>query len=277
MSPERHGIVAGQTSMARLRYRDHWFHPLSAKSLPEADFEDLLIQNSDAFRASSWMIRFKKTIYAADSNARPDLAIIDSAYREWFVVEVEMERHSLGGHVLPQVRTLRDGFYGEAEATYMLERFPHLDHDRLHDLVRGRSPRIVVIADRENQSWRETLAGADIELLTLEIYRSELNQYIFSVDGGLPHRASDLVSYCYFNQMLPRQLIVESPASLGVANGESLDVFWDEKLVELIRMDAGSGCYLRMRGPIRVQPGVKYALLRTQSGEMELKPIGRTD
>ena len=261
--------------MARLRYRDHWFHPLSPTSLLEADFEDLLIQNGEVFRANSWMVRFKKTIYAAQSNARPDLAIIDHQYREWFIVEVEMERHSLGGHVLPQVRTLRDGYYGPPEAEYLLERLPHLDPKRLHDLIRGTSPRIVVIADREQQSWRETLAGADVEFLTLEIFRSDLNHYIFSIDGGLPHRGSDLVSYCRFNQMLPRQLIVESPASLGVANGESLNVLWDGKVIELIRMDAGSSCYLRMRGPIRVQPGVKYALLKLESGEMELKPIGR--
>lgn len=261
--------------MARLRYRDQWFHPLSPTSLLEIDFEDLLIQNSDVFRSASWMVRFKKTIYAAQSNARPDLAIIDHEYREWFVVEVEMERHSFGGHVLPQVRTLRDGLYGQAEADYLLERLPHLDAIRLADLVRGTSPRIVVIADREQQSWREALAGADIEFLTLEIYRSDLNNYIFSIDGGLPQRGSDLVSYCQYNQMLPRQLIVESPASLGVANGESLNVLWDGKMVELIRMDAGSGCYLRMRGAIRVQPGVKYALLKLESGDMELKPIGR--
>lgn len=262
--------------MARLRYRDQWFHPLSPTSLMENDFENLLIQNGDVFRSASWMVRFKKTIYAAHSNARPDLAIIDHEYREWFVVEVEMNRHSLVGHVLPQVRTLRDGLYGHEEADYLHERLPHLDPVRLSDLVRGTSPRIVVIADRDQQSWRETLSGADIEFLTLEIYRSEINNYIFSVDGGLPHRGSDLVSYCHYNQMLPRQLTVESPASLGIVNGESLNVLWDGRVAELIRMDAGSSCYLRMRGPIRVQPGVKYALLKLESGEMELKPIGRT-
>ena len=38
--------------------------------MSEVQFEDLLIQNSDVFRASSWMVRFKKTIYGADASAR---------------------------------------------------------------------------------------------------------------------------------------------------------------------------------------------------------------
>lgn len=261
--------------MAKLRFKDDWFYPLSPTTLSETQFEDLLIQNSEIFRASSWMVRFKKTIYAAESSARADLAIIDRDYREWFVVEVEMTRHNLYGHVLPQVRTLRDGSYGQPEADYLWERLPAADPARLADLVRGKSPRIVVIADRASQDWGKVLAGADVEFITLEVYKSELNAYIFSVDGGLPQRAPDLVSYCTIHPMLPRQLIVESPASLGIAANERMSVLWEGQMIEWVRMDSGDSCYLRTRGPVRLTTGIRYALQVVEDGQIELKAVDK--
>jgi hypothetical protein len=257
-----------------LRFKDDWFDPLSPTALSETQFEDLLIQNPDVFRASSWMVRFKKTIYSAEGSARADLAIIDRDYREWFVVEVEMARHSLYGHVLPQVRTLRDGFYGQAEADYLAERLPAANSARVADLVRGKSPRIVVIADRASQDWGKVLAGADIDFMTLEVFKSELNAYIFSVDGGLPQRAHDLVSYCAIHPMLPRQLIVESPASLGIAANERLAVLWEGQVIEWVRMDSGDSCYLRTRGPVQLKTGIRYALLSMENGQIELRAVG---
>ena len=60
------------------------------------------------------------------SRRRPDLAIIDRAYRMWVVVEVELDRHSLQHHVIPQVQTFVAGNYEEPHA--------HLLHDRDPDL-----------------------------------------------------------------------------------------------------------------------------------------------
>jgi hypothetical protein len=261
--------------MARLRYRDEWFHQLSLSALPEAHFEDLLIQNSDMFRSDAWMVRFKRTVYAEGVGAKADLAIIDFEYREWFLVEVEMRRHSLYEHVLPQVRTLRDAYYGPEEAEYLVGNLPALDPVRTAELVRGTSPRIVVIADRCDAAWRGVLSGADIEFVSMEIFKSDFNKYIFSLDGALPQRAADLISYCTYNSMLPRQLLVESPAPLGILNGESMLVTCDGESMEWFRMDTRDNCYLRTRGPVKLKPGARYALLKGESGITTLKVLGR--
>ncbi len=256
--------------MTKLRYEGAWFFQLSPAALPETDFENLLIQNGEVFRADSWVIPYKPVIYSADSSARPDLAIIDHQYRDWFVVEVEMRRHSLIGHVLPQVRTLRDGYYGSNEAEYIIARRPDLDAAKVRDLMLGTSPQIVTVADRSDEGWRSTLNGAGIIFMTMEIFKSELNQYIFAVNGGVPQRANDLVTYCRFNAMLPRQMIVESPGSLGVGNGERISVLWEGQMIEWVRMDVRDSCYLRTRGSISLKPGLKYALLRQEDGTLSL-------
>jgi hypothetical protein len=260
--------------MARLRYNNEWFQQLSLTALPEAHFEDLLIQNSDMIRRDAWITRFKRTIFAQGAAARADLAIVDREYREWFVVEVEMVRHPLYEHVLPQVRTLRDGYYGPDEAAYLVRNLPVLDIERTNELVRGVSPKVVVIADHADSWWADVLSGADIQFITMEIFKSESNRYIFSLDGGLPQRAADLVSYCTFNSMLPRQLQVETPSTLGVSHGGSMVIICDGQAVEWSRIDTKDSCYLRTRGPIRLRAGARYALLRGDDGETILKAVG---
>lgn len=260
--------------MARLRYNNDWFHQLSLTALPEAHFEDLLIQNSDMIRQDAWMVRFKRKIFAQGSAARADLAIIDREYREWFVVEVEMRRHPLYEHVLPQVRTLRDGYYGPSEAEYLVRNLPVLDPDRTNNLVRGLSPKVVVIADRADAGWAGVLNGADIQFISIEIFKSDFNRYIFSLDGGLPQRAADLVSYCTYSSMLPRQLQIESPAALQVSHGEALVTIFDGQAIEWFRIDTKDCCYLRTRGPIRLRAGARYALLRGDDGSTVLKIVG---
>jgi hypothetical protein len=267
-------MKAGDARMPRLRYNDEWFHQLSIDALPEAHFEDLLIQNSEMIRTDAWMTRFKRKVYARGAAARGDLAIIDHDYREWFVVEVEMRRHPLYEHVLPQVRTLRDGYYGPEEADYLVRSLPLLDPNRTNDLVRGVSPKIVVIGDRADEWWRDVLSGADIQFITMEIYKSDFNRYIFSLDGGLPQRSNDLISYCTYNSMLPRQLQIETPPALGISHGESMLITCDGQSIEWSRIDTKDNCYLRTRGPVKLRAGARYALLRSDDGATVLKVVG---
>lgn len=263
--------------MTRLRHRKDWFYQLSPSSIPEAQFESLLVQNVEMLRTSCWLVPFKKTVYSRDGSARADLAIIDFDYREWFVVEVELSTHDLYDHVLPQVRTLRDGHYGLDHADYIVDRLPVLDAVRTRQLIRGSSPRIAVIADRSKRMWADVLKGADIDLITLEIYKSDLNKYIFAIDGGLPLRAADLISYCSFSSMLPRQIMIETPGGLPIQAGERIRILLDGQIVEWIRMDAGDRCYLRTRGSVDLRQGVKYALLMQSDQTLVLKPSARGD
>jgi hypothetical protein len=260
--------------MPKLRYNQDWFYQLSLTALPEAHFEDLLIQNSEMIRPGAWMTRFKRTVYSDEAGARPDLAIVDHEYREWFVIEVEMRRHSLYEHVLPQVRTLRDAYYGPDEAEYLVRNLPVLDQARTIELIRGVSPKIVVVADRSDSWWEDVLRGADIQFITMEIYKSDFNRYIFSLDGGLPRRAMDLITYCSYSGMLPRQLRVESPTALEIAHGQTIVISCQGEVMEWSRIDTRDNCYLRTRGPVRLRTGARYALLRTDSGDVELKAVG---
>jgi hypothetical protein len=252
----------------RLRYCQEWYLPISSNALLEREYEDILEQNSEVFAENCWVIPFRPTVYATGSSAKPDFAIIEKSYARWFVVEVEMGRHSLHGHVLPQVRTLRDATYGREHAEMLVSRQPELDLEKTSDLLRGTSPTILVLADRYSLDWERTLEGAGISLMSLELFRSERLRYVLAVNGGLPQRASDLITHATFNPLLPRFLAIESPAALPIANRDRIEALWEERLTVWVRSDIENECFLRASQPLRLRAGVRYSLVRRADGTL---------
>ena len=61
--------------------------------------------------------------------------MISTDYRHWVVVEVEMSRHSLYSHVIPQVRTIREASYTQEYAAYIHGKCPTLDEGTLGDMI----------------------------------------------------------------------------------------------------------------------------------------------
>ena len=134
--------------MPRLFHRGEWFVEISPTALAEAEFEALLIQNAELLRPDAVMVPYKKTAYAEDRSARADLAIIANDYREWLVVEVEMERHDLHRHVIPQIATLRNAIYDQEHAIYLAAKNPQLEQQKLSDMLRGEAPHILVVVNK---------------------------------------------------------------------------------------------------------------------------------
>lgn len=256
--------------MSRAFYLGHWFKRVSPHGTNESEFENLLVCNPALIHPKAWLVPFKKTVYSQEASARADLALIDKDYQEWFVVEVETSHHSLLGHVLPQARALRDAIYGEEIADYLLKGNDFLDGRKLSTLVRTTSPRVVVIADASREDWRLTLAGADITLITIETFRSDMDRHLFVVHGSVPRFVPNVLARCFYNSMLPRTLELDSAANVPCSNGEQLDVLVNGSYVVFVRLDTASKSFLRSTGPIDLRQGKRYVLIRNSSGDLEL-------
>jgi hypothetical protein len=139
--------------MPKLFHRGAWFFELSPTSLAEFEFEGLLIQNADIIRPGTTIVPFKKTVFAADQSAKADLAIIANDYRQWIVVEVEMLRHDLHRHVVPQITTLRSGLYDNDHASYLASKNANLDFGKLTEMLRGEAPEILVLVNKYDEEW----------------------------------------------------------------------------------------------------------------------------
>src|SRR5262249_19170669 len=196
--------------MPKMYHRNEWFYELAPAALSESEFESLLVQNADIIRSNTTVVPFKKTVYGPDSSARADLAMISNDYRQWVVVEVEMVRHDLYGHVLPQIRTLREGTYDQEHAAYLGARDTNLDVARLRDMIRGNPPEVLVLVNRPDEEWRREISRYGAHMMIFEVYRSLTNRHIFVIDGELPRLAHDMLTELSFG-MLPRCLAVASP------------------------------------------------------------------
>lgn len=259
--------------MTRIYHRGEWFHELSPTALSETEFESLLIQNAAIIQPDVVVVPYKKTVYAAETSARADLAMIARDYRRWFVVEVEMVKHDLYRHVLPQVRTLRDGRYDLEHARYLADKDSRLALSKVCDMLRGYPPEVLVLVNELEEEWRRELRRSGAHLISFQIFRSTSNRHIFVVDGGLPSIAQDIVTELWFS-LLPRCLVVGSPAALEFGSGVPVPIFVDGQVTYWERFQTATGVYLTPIGSMPIEPGRKYALVRMEAGQHLIRPLG---
>ena len=109
--------------------------------------------------------------------------------------------------------------------------------------------------------------------MVFELYRSELNRYVFSIDGELPRLAHEVVTLLEFDRVLPRFLTVASPAALDFKIGQRVPIFNNEQLTEWERVDIQTTCYFTPVGRMPLAQGQKYALVQTEAGQYAIRPI----
>ena len=262
--------------MPRLYYRREWFDEISPTALAEAEFENILIQNADIIRENTVIVPFKKTVYSLESSARADLAMISTDYRHWVVVEVEMSRHDLYHHVIPQVRTLREASYTQEHVSYLHSKCPTLDKGKLSDMIRGDPPDILVIVNKPDEEWQKEIRRYGAHMMVFEIFRSILNKTIFVIDGEPPKLAQNFLSELTFG-ILPRCLKVNSPAALPVQPGVKFRVLIDGQITYWERFHTATDVYLTPLGNLPIHPGQRYALFQSESGDYAIRPLTRSE
>lgn len=258
--------------MPRFYHKGEWFDEISPSALAETEFENLLIQNVDILRANTVIVPFKKTVYSTEDSARADLAMISTDYRQWIVVEVEMSRHDLYGHVIPQVRTLREAKYTQEYVGYIHDKCPTLDKVKLSDMMRGDPPDVLVIVNKPDEEWRKELRRYGAHMMVFEIFRSIYNKTIFSIDGGPPKLTHNFLSELSFG-MLPRCLMLSSPAVLPVEPGVQFPILVDGQVTYWERFDTATEVYLTPVGALPIRPGHKYALRQSDTGKYIIHPL----
>jgi hypothetical protein len=256
--------------MARLRYRDSWFDEVDATTFYETELEAVILQNSEMLLPGGHLIPFKPLIsdYTQTSNC-PDLALIDSNYRFWWVIEVELTSHSLYGHVLPQVRTFVEGRYNHDHVRAMLRQQPSLDERRLTEMMRGDSPEVVVIANRFLDEWHRELRKIGVHYAVLNLFRSPENVDIVYFDGSLPSLSPQHMSRAV-PIGIPRTLRLLSPAAVPGSNGTPLRIFFHGRSTRWTRTDTENITFMTACDPLDIGRA-RYYVLETDGERMILR------
>lgn len=258
--------------MPKILVNDVWYEPIESAALYEREFESILLQKTAAIFPGYFAVSFKKTIQSDYDSAKADYALVAKSYSEWWVVEVELGHHSLTGHVLPQIQTLRNGTYGYDVGSYLVSKNPGLDQNRTEDLIRGRSPRVLVVVDRPRPTWTPELKSAGAELAVFEIFRSEFNQHVFRLNGFVPQLDGDVLSACHIDRMMPFLIRLESPAALTFDDDGKIEIAHDGRVMQFSKLDTKDAVWLAaiQRNPL--QAGTLYNIVREPDGSLAFSP-----
>jgi len=201
--------------MPRVTFRDIDYERKSSTSWIEKEFEDLIIAKAKQIFPRWIVVPFFAAVVSPDGVIKkPDLALIDSEYREWWIVEIELEHHDLNNHVIPQVEVFTKASYTSKHANWILERNPELDKKRLMLMMLGEAPNVLVVVDSLSTDWVTRLKDISVSLMIVEPFQNDNGEVLLRINGMQPEPKGDLLSVCDKEFSLQRLWRVKSPAAL---------------------------------------------------------------
>lgn len=260
--------------MARILFRGDWYYELTPTTLLEDEFEALILQHSSELFPDYIAVPFKTIVESDSGSAKADLALIHKAYHHWWVVEVEMGRHSLSQHVLPQIQTLVSAYYGRHVVDSLCQVSPEMDRRKLELMLKGSQPRILVIVDSPRPDWQSALRPIGAQLTVFQVFRSEKNEHLFRVNGEPPRPDVTSLTLCHSDPTIPQFLVVESPQSLLNHGDATLKIFIDGRQSTWTRLESEDRVYLVPEGANPLHTRKKYAIMEDANGELHFHVHG---
>lgn len=230
--------------MARVLIGGEWYQGLSSTALLEREFETLVSERAEEIFPGWRVVPFKMDVVSDDDVRRPDLALVDPLYRDWWVVEIELAHHPFKGHVYPQVLAFSRGMYGVEHAEYLAQKDPTLDSGSLHTMMMGKPPGVHVLVNDYVDGWMPALDHLEVTVGIAEVFLSEQNQVAVRLNGSIPRMPSQMSSNCRRARLLPRAWEVDTPAILPATDDGALDVLIDDQVSEWQKLMTGDRIYI---------------------------------
>jgi hypothetical protein len=129
---------------------------------------------------------FRPPIPSVTGTRHPDGVLLATGFDRWWVVEVEVHRHSVTDHIEPQLSALRDGLYGPEAFRYLDRHEGFLASDYISlDLWQ---PSFLLIVDEATAEIRAAASRCEFAVIECAVFRSRLNRYAVAVNGDRPRR-----------------------------------------------------------------------------------------
>src|SRR5438128_1711447 len=113
--------------MPRLLLNATWYEPLRPNAMSDASFEQLLLGDAGRLFPDFQSLSFRVRIESEHGSASPQLALVDSDYRSWWLCFLETGVPPTAADVLKRAEIVRTARYGAEVGEAMVARLPDLD------------------------------------------------------------------------------------------------------------------------------------------------------
>lgn len=258
--------------MSKILHNGEWYDELSiVGSYYESEYEQIILSHVETVFPEYYTFPYKRIIYDdKGGTAKPDLAMIRKDYKEWYIVEVELEKHDFN-HVKKQVKIFTNGIYDKETAEYIQNNQDYLNKDKLLTLIKTKQPSVLVIVDGQQNAWVEELEKYKSIMCVFQVFKNAKNELLYRLNGEYP----DVFikhSHCYFEKTMPNNLKILEPGILNFKNGEDIEIKYNSKISIWTRIDSNTGeVYLRVRGSNPANPIGNYILYQDSENKYILK------
>ena len=255
--------------MKRVLLNGDWYEPLSAASVLEKDFENSILRYSKDLFPGYICVPFNKTVNSEYGASQADLALIDYQYRDWIVVEVELEHHSLSGHVEPQLRRLSSGKYDEQHALALCAANSSLEVSRVTSMVKSNYPGFLVLSTSYDPRWVTELSNMGVRLAAIKIFMSRTGQRVVAVEGELPRSQEEKIASRIMFEPIMRGMKVESPGILP--DSATVDLVYQSYVTTWRIVKAQKATHIFPNGVLDLDSRKKYAIFNDDRLGLVLK------
>ena len=253
--------------MAKVFFNNRWFEELSPNSVYEAAYETMVKAHAQHLWPRFHAVKFKSTVSVGRTSAKADFALVERSYAEWWVVEVELDHHSLKDHVIPQAKTLANAVYGDEEARKLCAGCRDLDVGKMRTLLKDNQPGVLVVVNKPKPDWIKPLSKCNAKLAVFEVFRCGSTEHLFRVNGDHPIGRAESISICRLSPLMSRSLVIETPVGLSVQPEGKIKIRYHDHLTEWERLDVAGKVWLLSIGPNPLSDSFDYELLRVGDGQ----------
>ncbi|MEG0849929.1 MAG: hypothetical protein RSD71_07295 [Flavobacterium sp.] len=231
-----------------LDHRDAWYQELAPRDYYlETDLERTIKLYLEVIFPDFKVFSFKQQLVhsVTGNKSAADLGMIKSDYSEWYVIEVELGKHSKS-EVLEQIDTFRNFRPTIDNSTYIYKERSDFNKAKLDNLIVSKQPNLMVIVNEAKPDWKKDLAKFDCKLCIFQIYNDFENKKLYRIDGDYPSVYTDFC-FCKYEKYLPSAVKILNTDFLNnynISNGETIDIFFEGKSYLWTREDDGRDIYL---------------------------------
>jgi len=249
---------------------DHRFGLMDPTGPTESEFENDVARALACVRPDCVCIPFRGTFEFEGHRHQPDLALVARDLSHWFIIEVELVAHSLRLHVLPQVRTFRIGQWHD-DCVTSLSRSLDIPYAHARSILAFLPRSVVVVTNQWAASWEDQLRGADVDLVTVSVFKGRDGTVAYDVDGTLEVSRVSLG----FGRYAATDRSIRMSVNVDLAAG---DIQLDEEAGGVatwtVSRSPEATWITKARGLPALEDGELVQLLRTMDGRISLRTCG---